>query len=103
LIDPDEAWRDMEAAAKALQRQHPEMSHAEALMKAVEINPELERRYALAQSRGALEAKFERAEAWYRAQKKAVELQKRDPELTREEALGRVFDAEPELYRATTA
>lgn len=102
LIDPDEAWRDMEAAAKELQRRNPAMSHAEALMRAVELNPELEKRYALAQSRGALEAKLRKAESWYRAQKKAAALQKREPELTREEALGRVFDAEPELYAAAT-
>ena len=102
LIDPDEAWRDMEAAAKELQRRNPTMSHAEALMRAVELNPELEKRYALAQSRGALEAKLRKAEAWYAAQKKAAALQKRDPELTREEALGRVFDAERDLYAAAT-
>lgn len=102
MIDSGEPWSNIEEEARSSHKQHPSLSQAEAKMKAVKLNPELERQYHLAQSRAAVEAKLRKAEACYTTRKKAAELQKRDPDLKREEVLGKVFDAEPETYAAAT-
>lgn len=101
-VDPDAVWRDIETAAAEIRKRDPQLSGADALALAVRLNPELERRYHLAQSVPLLEANLRRAEAWFKAHKRAAELQKREPGLTRLEALGRVFDADPALYAQTT-
>lgn len=100
-IDADAVWREIEAAAAEIRKRDPQLSGADALAQAVRLNPELERRYHLAQQLPALEANLRRAEAWYLAQKRAAELQKREPGLSRLEALGRVFDADPALHAQT--
>src|SRR5690606_5758898 len=97
----DAVWREIETAAAEIRKRDPQLSGADALAQAVRLNPELERRYHLALQLPALEENLRRAEAWYRAQKKAAELQKREPGLSRIDALGRVFDADPDLYHAT--
>lgn len=100
-VDINAVWADIEAAAAEIRKRNPHLSGADALAQAVRLNPELERRYHLAQSVPLLEANLRRAEAWYRAHKRAAELQKREPGLTRLEALGRVFDADPALHAQT--
>lgn len=100
-VDINAVWRDIEAAAAEIRKREPSLSGADALAQAVRRNPELERRYALAQSLPALEANLRRAEAWYEAQWRAAALQKHEPGLSRIDALGRVFDADPDLYHAT--
>lgn len=100
--DIDAAWRDIEKAADDLRKRNPHLSGAEALSEAVRLNPELARRYELAQNRPALEENLRQAEARYKALSKAAALQKRHPDLSRDEALRQVFAAEPELFTATT-
>lgn len=97
--DPTEIWKQIQEKAKYLRYNEPSLSEAEAIERVIQENPDLAERYNQGFRRNEAEERLAKAEAWLKAQRKAAALQKREPGLTRQEALAKVFDAEPELYR----